>query len=882
MKKIICLIISLILVVSSFSAPVFASEEISSQGNAKFLRMIGICENDSLKDDDIITRAELAKMYYKILTGKSIPDYTEYESPYTDIGEAEYGYVKSVSEAGIMTGISDTYFGKDEPVTYIQLIKTVVTLLGYNTHALSQGGWPNGYMSVASSLGITKSSPSDVNFYVTLNGAADVFRLAAGAKMVVRTSYDENETYETYTGAGFLEYYMGIVTYDGVVNANSSFSVDGGVKAQFGEVKINEITFALSQKVLGIYDLIGQRVTAFYTKNSPYEIKYFEVLDNNITIINSSDIASVSQGAISYYDSKGKENQLTFSLGTIIIYNGEVLKSYSISNLNPFISNRLDGCIKVIDNTGDKKADIISIEAYETFLCGGVRDMVAISKVIKGKIADFSDFDENTLSIVNAIGEPISYEKISEDDVLNCYYTLGGKLSKIVVTIDFGSGKIEEIEKSGTSIKALYISGKRYECGASFNLSPDASSLKPGDDVTFWFNKDAKIGVIEKGEVKTKIALLTDYAKPQGLATEYKVRLFETGGTFSEYILAEKIKVASGTIEPANFESYVGKTGEKVTRQLVKYCLNADGKLSTLILADSTKGSDGKYASDFFIYDGFNGETSKAYREELYTFGLNLYLESGTKVFVLPAESDRDIDDAYAIKSRGTFSNGNYKITAYGTDKNSPVADAVVYYAAVSTDATSSTRYFVVSKVTQTIDENGEEFVKVSGFHGDNGVKGKSGFVKAMSIDDLKIGSNGKMVESGDVIKYTTDATGVLKNAVLILDKSENKLHNMSNPNGAFPATGIRYSYGDVVSNDGSYITVELKNTNGSITYESYPIYRFTDNGAIGTVNERTGEVTFAPAKASDIFDRDTYGSKCTKVFTNINGPWWIVGILYN
>jgi len=882
MRKLICLIISVLLILSTFGVPAFAGNNNVSEGNAKFLRMTGICEDNNLGDDDVLTRIELAKMYYKILTGKSIPEYTEYRSPYSDIGEEEYRFVKTVADAGIMTGVSKDVFGKDEPVTYIQLIKTVVTLLGYNTHAMANGGWPSGYLTVASGLGITKSAPADVNYYVTLNGAADVLRLAAGAKMVVRTSYDENENYETYSGGGFLEYYMGIITYDGVVNANSTYSVDGTSPTEFGEVKIGNTLFTVSKESLGIYDLIGQRVTVFYSKHSPYEIKYYEALENNITVINSFDIASVTEEKISYYDSNNKEITVNYPRSTTILYNGEILKNYTISNLNPFISGKLDGCIRIIDNNGDKKADIISIEAYETFLCGGVRDMIAFSKVIKGKFADLSEFGENTLAVLNAVGEPISIDAISEDDVLNCYYTLGGKLTKIVVTIDFGSGKIEEIEQEGTFIKALYISGKKYECGASFNLSPDAFSLKPGDDVTFWFNKDAKIGVIEKGDVKTKIALLTDYAKPQGLGTEYRVRIFETGGTFSEYVLAEKIKVANGQIEPKDFENYVGKTGDKVTRQLIKYGLNSDGKLNTLILADSTKDSDGAYATEFFIYDGFDGTTAKAYREELYTFGLGLYLESSTKVFVLPSENERDIDDAYAIKSRGIFNNGNYKITAYGTDKYSPVADAVIYYSTVSSNPSSATRYFAVSKITQTVDENGEEFVKVSGFHGDTGTKGSQGFIKAESMDSLKVGPNGSMVGSGDIIKYTTDATGVLKNAVLILDKSENKLHNMNNPNGAFPATGIRYSYGEVVSNDGAYITVELKNTSGSVTYESYPINRFTDDGVLGTANERTGEVIYTNAKASDIFDRNTYGSKCTKVFTNINGPWWIVGILYN
>lgn len=882
MKKVICLAISLLLILSSFSAPIFASEEVSTQGNAKFLRMLGICENDNLKDDDVLTRAELAKMYYRILTGKSVPEYTEYQSPYTDIGEEEYGYVKTVSEAGIMTGVNDTYFGKDEPVTYIQLIKTVVTLLGYNTHALSKGGWPQGYYTVAAQLGLTKNSPADFNYYVTLNGAADVFRLASGANMVIRTTYDENETYEIYSGYGFLEYYMNIIPVDGIVTATSISSTDDGEPTEFGRVRIGTKEMSVSKKAIGIYNLIGQRVTVFCEKlSSSNEIRYYEVLSNNIINIYSDQILSVSSDTITY-DMHGKEVRVKYTPQTTVLYNGTLAKSYSLSTLNPFRENLLDGCLVVIDNNDDKKADIIMIEAYETFLCGGVRDMVAVSKIIKGKQADFSEFDENSLAVLNAAGEPISYEEIAEDDVLNCYYNLSGKLTKIVVTIDSGSGIIEEMVKEGTTVKSIYISGKKFDCGASFNLSPDSSSLKAGDEVTFWFNKDAKIGVIEKGDVKTKIALLTDYAKPQGMGTEYRVRIFEIGGKFSEYVLAEKIKVANGQIEPKDFENYVGKTGDKVTRQLIKYGLNSEGKLNTLILADSTKDSDGTYATEFFIYDGFDGTTTKAYREELYTFGLGLYLESSTKVFVLPSENERDIDDAYAIKSRGIFKNGNYKITAYGTDKYSPVADAVIYYSTVSSNPSSATRYFAVSKINQTVDENGEEFVKVSGFHGDTGTKGSQGFIKAESMDSLKVGPSGSMVGSGDIIKYTTDATGVLKNAVLILDKSENKLHNMNNPNGAFPATSTRYSYGEVVSNDGAYITVELKNTNGSVTYESYPIKRFTDEGVLGTVNERTGEVIYTNAKASDIFDRNTYGSKCTKVFTNINGPWWIVGILYN
>lgn len=883
MKKYSSLILSLVIAFSSFCIPSVAKDTQGEKSNTGFLRMLDICENENLKDDDILTRNELAKMFYKILSGNPLPEYTEYQSPYDDIGEEEYGYVKLVSEAGIMTGVSNTHFGKDEPVTYIQLLKTVVTLLGYNTHALSRGGWPQGYYTIAAQLGLTQNPPADINYYVTLSGAADVFRLAANAEMMVRTSFNEDEKYEFYKGYGFLEYYMGIVPIDGIVNASSTASIDGTAPCEFGKVKIGSSEMLLSQKAIGIYELIGQSVTVFCNKKSSvYEVKYFEALSTDVKYISADKISNVTPNTIKYFEND-KEYTAKYTLGTAVVYNGSLAKSYTPSTINPFNLNSLDGGITLIDNNSDKIIDTIMIDAYESFLCGGVRDMVAISKIISGKLADFSEFGENSLAVLNAVGEPISYKEIAEDDVLNCYYDLKGKLTKIVVTIDYGSGTIEEIVNDGTGVKSLNISGNKYECTSSLSLCPDYSSLKPGDEVTFWFNKDAKIAVIQKGIENTKLALVTAIGKINGLNSKYYIKLFETSGLFSEYALADKIKVNSSvTVEAKDFKSFLGTENTRVKRQLIKYSLNEDNEINRVKVADSSKDANGKYATDFFIYDGFDGTSAKAYREELYTFGLKLYLESSTKVFVIPPEDKRDTDAAYAIKSRGTFKNNNHKITAYGSDKNSPVADAVIYVGAVSSNPSSSTKYFAVSSISQSIDENGEEFVKVTGFFGDTGAKGTSGYIKASSMDVLKKGPNGELVGSGDIIKYTTDATGVVNGVTLILDKSENKLHNMSNPNGAFPATGIRYAYGDVISNDGSYITIECKNTDDTITTESYPIYRFTDSSVTGTVNERTGEVSYKAANAKDIFDRQTYGPKCTKAFVNVNGPWWIVGILYN
>ena len=59
---------------------------------------------------------------------------------------------------GVTGGIGNGMFGPEDPVTYEQAVKMIVSALGYDLVANNKGGYPTGYLAVASSEGITKTS----------------------------------------------------------------------------------------------------------------------------------------------------------------------------------------------------------------------------------------------------------------------------------------------------------------------------------------------------------------------------------------------------------------------------------------------------------------------------------------------------------------------------------------------------------------------------------------------------------------------------------------------------------------------------------------------------------------------------------------------------
>ncbi len=886
MKKILSLILCFVLCLAVY--PASAEEEAivlsNDGGSLRFLSALGITAS-STDGNMPVTRGELAKMFYRILINKYVPDFSDYVIDFSDVKEEDTEPIRACAALGIMNGIGGGLFGTDNNVTYAQALKAVVSFLGYSVKAETMGGWPTGYHAVAISLGMLHNPPSDLNSVLTYNGAADLFRYAAEAPIM--ESYG-NEKYTVEDDITYISHYFNIVRGSGVITANSVTNFDGE-PLSYGRIALNGEVMNLCEDSVPVADLIGMSAELFCTKEgSKYKVVYYESNDNTITTFDKDAIISAGYDQYVYETSEGKEKKVNLDKRVIVVYNNTVVESYDLNTLNPYTTGKYDGIIKCIDNTGDNKADVIFVEAYETMVVASVKNDLISSKIRSGTSIDISDYEENSINILNASGQPILPSEIAAGDILTYYRDFGGRVTRIYVTVESSSGKIDYLTKENNIITAVSIGGIEYKCSRGVSLNPDNDKLAPGMYVSVYFDRYGYVSDMEAAVFDGELGLLVDYKPNEGMIDTHMVKIFGTDSKFKTFNLAKKIKLnEERIIKPEQFLSICGTAegSTKIKRQVVKYSTNANGEISAICLANPAVDANGEYVSDYFIYKNYDGTQAHRYTDVFNCFDLQLFPGGQCKVFVAPEEGRRDLETAYRIGY--SFSDGESpKIIAYGDDPNSASPLAMLYVTSFDTSANLTTNYniFAVERVAQRLDENGDEVFELVGWMSKSSNTGKLQSIEIANIEALKAELGGSLPESGDIIKFSLNAEDKIEKALYVFDKSEEKLCGefAGNPNKAYNIVGNRFVYGDIIYNDGNYLTIEIVSDGGAVTKENYPVSRFTGNGAAFVKDNPKSDGRFKMTEHKDIYDRYTYGRECSKALVFTSGKWWICAIVFN
>lgn len=127
---------------------------------------MGIFEGDehgNFNPDKTISRAELATILCRILEAEEEAK-THTSAPFTDVRDGVWyaGYVFMAAGMGIVTGYGNGLFGPNDPVKYEQAVTMLVRAWGYDWMAKDAGGYPDGYLSVARSLGFLNNVSGSV------------------------------------------------------------------------------------------------------------------------------------------------------------------------------------------------------------------------------------------------------------------------------------------------------------------------------------------------------------------------------------------------------------------------------------------------------------------------------------------------------------------------------------------------------------------------------------------------------------------------------------------------------------------------------------------------------------------------------------------------
>ena len=209
-KRVCSALLALVLALSAAVMPASAAEGFSDVSDtatarsAEVLRLLGVMEGDGTGRFDPsgkLTRAQFCKMVV-VLMGKG-DEAVRYQTVtiFPDVRASHWaaGYINLAvrqTEPKLLAGQPDGTFAPDRAISYGEAVTILMRLLGY-TDAQSGGIWPDGYINLAKSTGVSAG--------VTLAGSASITRAQAAQLFVnlLSTGKDgKGYTPKDYTRSG--------------------------------------------------------------------------------------------------------------------------------------------------------------------------------------------------------------------------------------------------------------------------------------------------------------------------------------------------------------------------------------------------------------------------------------------------------------------------------------------------------------------------------------------------------------------------------------------------------------------------------------------------------------------------------------------------------
>jgi len=869
MKKILLIMLCFML---SVQPCLFAAEENIAQSSSEssdlyFAKALGLI-SDEFKDDTEITRSQLAEILSSILIGDTIKEGVIISHPFTDC-DADNAAIAFVNSAGLMKGLGGNLFNPSGKVTYAQLIKTAVSLLGYENEAIAYGGYPSGYLIVASNIGLIKGDAGMGDAIVTARKLSSVLKLMQNVSVKRRIVFGGSEEW-IQTGENYLSLYKGIKRTRGMITAIHSTDVYSDGTLNYYDINIDDERFSLTENSQEMINFLGYRVDAYSKEsdNGKRYILYYEQYRNQVLEISANDMISSADGKITYVLDEYKDGVVTLSDSAFVIYNGTTCTTYNDSILNPFKNSYLDGCVKLIDHNGDRKYDVISIDAFDTFVVSRNADGKIYNKYRPQEVLDIRSLSDEEVEFTNILGQPVPIDYPDEGDIISVSRDTFGKVKRLTLTVDTYIGIVKEIEKSGDVPSKVILEDTEFTFSRSIANSPEIAKLKPGQKVKFFFNKNSQVSDVEIGEYIEYIkGFLADAAKEGAVEKECKLKIFTAKDKFLIAPLAKQVLVnEEDTLSGEEVLSLLMKdvtSSERIVRKAILYSLNDKEEINKIKISDDTMT---KPNDVLYMYKKFDGVLDRPqYKDTTKSFGNQLLINDGTAIFVVPTEENRDNDEAYVSVTPSYFEvySTTPKFKAYGTDAKSPLADILVIEGNYSVSVSAS-YILVVDKYVKTTDEDGEQVYKLYAT--------RSGAQKEYFVEpeDMPEG-----LTTGDVLRYGTKKDGTLTNLTLIYDCSENKMTG-ANPSSATFTASPRFIYGKVVYNNGNVFTVEAVGEDGTVTTESFP----TSGFAYTECNFRNrNEGNPQKATAENLFDSNRHPGNESEalVFTYSGGAMEVI-----
>lgn len=759
LKKTLAVVLAFVMVLGMGAISTFAYTDVTEGTTTaeavsilSGLEIITGFEDGTFRPEETVTRAQMAAIICRTLGYESQAESSKGVTVFNDVAADHWasGYVNVAQAQGIINGYGDGNFGPEDKVTYEQAVKMIVSALGYDIAATAKGGYPTGYLAIASAEGITKGANGRVGDAAARGTIAVLVYNSLEVRLMDQSHWDTDGT-GTYQrdNKNFLTNNLDIVKVEGTVVGNALTKVAGKT------YKAGEDPFVTIDGDAWVFG-----AEASYEGYRPYEKKPLtstEALEKNNTfdaslvdvngLIGKNVIGYIGKDAVTgkftvkaIAESKNKNDSLKISAGQLaqdhdkakdankVLY--KELGSTKVEELDLDITNvyvnyaqdnsidttleiydavKKGGMVEFISNDGDSKYEIVLITAYKDEAV--VEDVEESNGVYAfeffdtdAKYGKLDTEDEDKLYVVYKDGVAATMADIAANDTIS-YVEIAKNFVVLYASSATVTGAVEAIDDENNLVT---INGTDYEIS---NASEIEIKKLLGEEGTFFLNVDGQLAHNETATIGGG-----KYAIIVGAYTERDVNYLDVilaDGTVASYKVKKGAKVYNDKKSEIDDDAYDYYTSTiKLSKKFDDGSFGAtktDLETKSALVA-KLAASNGRISSVTLLPDGSDTEDhTEEYDAEAMSLG-SIDVEEATIFFSLSFDKDGLVEpEETVIGTAADFLTDGEKlvtgakIVAY--DEDDSIYGVVLGFGLKRAIDPSSDAFIVMSKKVKDIND---------------------------------------------------------------------------------------------------------------------------------------------------------------------------------
>ncbi len=811
--------------------------------------MVGDAETGAFRPDDNILRSEMAKVAVYSVGLEDIATGSSQMLTFPDVPANHWavGAINVAQQQGLVIGDDRGSFRPDDPVLFQEAVTIMVRALGYEPVALQRGGYPSGYMAVASENQLLKG--------ISASGAVaakrgDIGQLTFNAltiNLMEQTGFGSNIVYEVVDKTLLFDR-LNVEKAYGQITGTSETTLTGGSTASEGQITINNNVYDEGETPAREY--LGYNVVYYARINSTNDEKTLILVrpqsgKNKDLTINARDIVAVTGNegenkTVEYWG--GNANDQRAKTAVIVaeptyILNGKFAETLTNEQLVPTTGN-----LVLLDTDVNNVYDIVFVNHFTNLVVESVSS--ATGRITdKYNNASLVLDPENTEVMFTLVrdGREIAPEQLQEWNVISYTISADEQLIKAYVSTENVLGRVTQVSSDGFRINN---SDTVYKRAANY---PEEIGL--GDEGRFYLDVEGNVAAVDKTATSTGAALrgaygyLTNAAITGTIDKTLQFKIFTATGETEVFDAANKIRVNDQYGLSA--EEALGEFGKDgvVSPQLITYETNASGNLTGLDIAvDKTETGDvnkGVFTKNIVAEE-------QVYKSASGMLG-SVRVTNNTIVFDIPQDAGTDTTK-YSVRNQSMFSNNTpYDIVVYDLQEDFSANAIIVTSSTGITEAEAP--IVLVDEVASAQNEDYDAIDIVYGI--ENGKE-----VELSSTDkSVFVKGDGATLEQGDIFQYSTNAKGEVDRITLLFDRDAMGTEFINNV-----STELTTVYGRVTKKFSDSVNVSVNGSVSNYSTADALVYEYNSQ-------RKTGNVSVVTAGDIEVFEEGNEVRVFIKIF---------------